>query len=493
MCANETKGHASPIGATMNHGSTEKPSLRFKGKAVDGTGVGPASRVGVSFGRRGSGVVVCLQAFVLLVYLFIGAGSAFGALRIDITKGGLQPLPIALPDFVDLSPDGSVASQVSSGHRLIEVVAADLERSGLFKPLDGKTYLQTPAELWQKGPNFRDWRLIGADAVVSGAVHEKDGKIIADFFLHDVYQGSLVGKGKRFTAPVRDWRHVAHRIADEVYTRLTGEGGYFTSRITFVANKGDTKWLALMDQDGANRVDLTRGSTLVLTPRFAPSGEQLFYLSYERGPPRIFRWDLYTGKRTIQGDYPGLNSAPAWSPDGQTMALTLSMDGNSEIYTKDLRSGNLRRLTENTAIDTSPSFSPDGSQIVFNSDRAGSPQIYVMDASGGNVRRLTFEGKYNAAPAWSPRGDLIAYVSGGGGRFRIAVIEPKGQGGRYLTDSWMDESPTWSPNGRVILFSRQSGSQTRLYTIDLTGHNERLVGLEDNINGSDPSWSPLVR
>ncbi len=438
--------------------------------------------------KRLAMVPVC----VLAVVFFMQGSPAHGALRIDITKGGLQPLPIALSDFVDLSPGGAVLGQNVSGHKLMEVVTADLERSGLFKPLDPKTFIQTPAELWQQGPNFRDWRLIGAEAVVSGAVHEKDGKLVADFFLHDVFQGTLVGKGKRFTAPVRDWRHVAHRIADEIYTRLTGESGYFTSRITFVASKGDMKWLSLMDQDGANRVDLTHDRSLVLTPRFAPTGEQLFYLSYESGQPRIFRWDLYTGKKAIQGDYPGLNSTPAWSPDGQYMALTLSKDGNPEIYLRNLRSGELRRLTENNAIDTSPSFSPDGSQIVFNSDRAGSPQIYVMDANGGNARRLTFEGSYNAAPSWSPRGDYIAYVSGGGGRFRISVIDPKGQNGRALTDSWMDESPTWSPNGRVILFSRQSGSQSRLYTIDFTGHNERLVNLEDSINGSDPSWSPLV-
>ncbi|MBF0109813.1 MAG: Tol-Pal system protein TolB [Magnetococcales bacterium] len=437
--------------------------------------------------------IVGVQALVLSLFFFVAALPAQGALRIDITKGGLQPMPIALSDFVDLTSGGAISSQGSTGHQLNEVITADLERSGLFKPLEPSTFLQTPVQLWQQGPNFRDWRLIGAEAVVSGAVHERDGKLIADFFLHDVYQGTLVGKGKRFTAPVRDWRHVAHRIADEIYTRLTGESGYFTSRIAFVASKGDMKWLALMDQDGANRVDLTRDRTLVLTPRFAPTGEQLFYVSYERGPPRIFRWDLYTGKRTIQGDYPGLNSAPAWSPDGRLMALTLSMDGNSEIYLRDIGSGDLRRLTENNAIDTSPSFSPDGSQIVFNSDRAGSPQIYIMDTSGGNVRRITFEGNYNAAPSWSPRGDLIAYVSGGGGRFRISVIDPKGTNGRSLTDSWMDESPTWSPNGRVILFSRQSGSQTRLYTIDLTGHNERLVNLDGGINGSDPSWSPLVR
>jgi TolB protein len=443
------------------------------------------------------GVVGLTLLILLLLTLGFNVGPAQAGMVIDISKGGQEPLPIALPRFVNLSPSGKIKKNVVSsddlGRRIADVVTADLERSGLFKPLDEKSYLQTPADLWQYKPHFRNWRLIDAETLVSGAVREKSGHLLVDFYLFDVYGGTPIGKGKRFTAPLRDWRHVAHRVADEIYTRLTGESGYFTSRISFVAEKGDQKWLALIDQDGENRVDLTKGKNLVLTPRFSPNGEHLFFVSYEGGPPRIYRWDLYTGKRQRQGDYPGLNSAPSWSPDGKKMALTLTKDGNAEIYVKNLRSKKLTRLTHNNGIDTSPSWSPDGKRLVFNSNRSGTPQLYVMNANGTNTRRITFDGPYNAAPAWSPRGDYIAYVRGGNRRFRIAVIDPAGKKNRILTDSWMDESPSWAPNGRVILFSRQTGSQTRLYTIDLTGHNERLMKLGKKINGSDPSWSPLIQ
>ncbi len=428
----------------------------------------------------------------LIGLLSLGSGSAWAGVRIDITKGGLTPLPIAVPAFVNLTAGGQIAPG-TMGSQLSEVVSADLERSGLFRPLNRSAFLQMPDTLWRTGPEFKEWRVIGAEAVVSGATRQEGDQVIVDFFLYDVFQGSLVGKGKRFSASQRNWRHVAHRVADEIYTRLTGETGYFTSRIAFVAQKGGAKHLAMMDQDGANRVELTQGKDLVLTPRYSPDGDQLFYLSYETGAPRVFRLDLSSGVHSQQGDYPGLNSAPSWSPDGKRMALTLSMDGNPEIYVKELGSGQLVRLTNHTAIDTSPSFSPDGQKLVFNSDRAGNPQLYVMDSHGGEPRRITFDGNYNAAPSWSPRGDLIAFVHGNGGRFQIAVITPDGKNMRVLTDSWMDESPTWSPNGRVILFSRQSGSHSQLYSIDLTGYNERLVPVGGDSEGSDPSWSPLIR
>ncbi|MBF0357487.1 MAG: Tol-Pal system protein TolB [Magnetococcales bacterium] len=438
---------------------------------------------------------VVILLFLLTTIFTINHARA--GMVIDITKGGQEPLPIAIPTFVNLTSQGKIKESVSSsddiGRRITAVVTADLERSGLFQPLDEKSYLQSSTNLWKYRPHYRNWRLIGAEALISGAVMEKSGHLLVDFYLYDVYSGSTVGKGKRFTAPLRDWRHMAHRVADEIYTRLTGESGYFTSRIAFVAQKGDQKWLALMDQDGENRVDLTKGRNLVLTPRFSPDGEHLFFVSYEQGPPRIFRWDLYTGKREPQGNYPGLNSAPAWSPDGKKMALTLTKDGNAEIYLKDLKSNKLTRITRSSGIDTSPSWSPDGKKLVFNSDRSGTPQLYIMDINGKNVRRITFDGPYNAAPAWSPRGDYIAYVRGGDRQFRIAVIDPEGKKSRILTDSWMDESPSWAPNGRVILFSRQISNQTRLYTIDLTGHNERLMKLEKKLDGSDPSWSPLIQ
>lgn len=435
-----------------------------------------------------------LFATVLALGLGVVTAHAADAIRIDINKAGLNPLPIALPDFVALGAGGVPQPPGETGRNLVSVVSGDLARSGLLKPLDQNGFLQTPVSLWKEGPRYRDWQVLGSEALVSGAVSMEGGNLTVNFFLYDVPKGALIGKGMRFTAKAADWRHVAHRVADEIYTRLTGEKPYFTSRISFIAQQGKKKWLAIMDQDGANMVSLTKGQHIVLTPRFSPDGENLFYLSYETGEPRIFRWELYNGRRTQQGDYPGLNSTPGWSPDGSLMALTLSKDGNSEIYVKDLRSGALRRLTDNNAIDTSPSWAPDGKRIVFNSDRGGSPQLYVMNADGGNQHRISFEGEYNAAPAWSPRGDLITYVSAAGGKFRIAVTDPEGRRVRYLTDSWMDESPVWSPNGRVILFSRQEGDHTRLFTVDLTGYNNIPVPMsEAGVDASYPSWSPLIR
>ncbi|MBF0285708.1 MAG: Tol-Pal system protein TolB [Magnetococcales bacterium] len=439
-----------------------------------------------------------IRILTLLFVFMLGMAPPPGhaaELRIDITKGGLNPMPIAVPDFVTLSGD-SPSAPTEHGIRIAEVVNADLERSGLFRPLDPKAFLQDSVGLW-KAPDFRNWRLLSADAVVAGGTTLAGDKLSVDFVLYDVNQGGKLGESKRISAPTKDWRHLAHRVADEIYSRLTGEGGYFTSRIGFVAQKNIDarrfrKWLSVMDQDGANRVDLNPNELLVLTPRFSPNGEHLYYLSYETGFPRIFRWGLYERQKAMLTEFPGLNACPSLSPDGTRMAMTLTKDGNAEIYVKDLRGGGLKRLTESSAIDTSPSWSPDGNSIVFTSSRGGSPQIYVMDANGGGVKRLSFEGKNNSAPAWSPRGDNIAYVQGGGGKFRIAVLNPKTGKSRTLTDSWMDESPTWSPNGRVILFSRQNNSQTKLYTIDLTGHNERMAPVGD-LGGSDPTWSPLIR
>nr|CRH07149.1 Protein tolB precursor [Candidatus Magnetococcus massalia] len=435
-------------------------------------------------------------SLLVLLTLWVSPASA-EALRIDIRKSGLEPMPIAIPYFASLAPGGVTREPDSFSQQLTRVVIADLRRSGLFDPLRNKSFLQSSAKLWTQGPDFRQWRLVGAEAVVQGAVFRQGDRVRVDFFLHDIYRGKLIGKGWRFTTTLDNWRHVAHRVSDEIYKRLTGEQGYFTSRIAFVAKRGKRKWLALMDADGANRLDLQvkDRNDLVLTPRFSPDGEKLFYLSYETGEPRIFRWDLYSGKRFKRSNFPGLNSTPAWSPDGKQMALTLSKDGNAEIYLMGLDNRSLKRLTRNSAIDTSPSWSPDGRKLVFTSDRSGSAQLYVMDRDGRNVKRITFEGKNNTAPTWSPRGDKIAFVRGGGGKFRIGVVDADGKNPRMLTNSWMDESPSWSPNGRVILFSRQkrNSDSTQLYTIDISGYNEQRLHTGDDIAASDPSWSPLVK
>ena len=266
----------------------------------------------VSTARLNSFSCSLIVAILAGLWLVFASGPAWAVLRIDITKGGLQPLPIAVPHFVTLSTDGRVSTSAVMGIQVSDVITADLERSGLFRPLDRKAFLQDANTMWRSGPRYRDWRIIGADVVVTGGVRQDAGQVMVDFYLYDVFQGSLLGKGKRFTAVAQNWRHVAHRVADEIYTRLTGESGYFTSRIAFVSEKGKKKLLSMMDQDGANLVDLTRGKSLVLTPRFSPDGEHLFYISYETGQPRIFRWNIYTGKRVIQGNYPGLNSAPSF-------------------------------------------------------------------------------------------------------------------------------------------------------------------------------------
>ncbi|MEG3639448.1 Tol-Pal system beta propeller repeat protein TolB [Magnetococcus sp. PR-3] len=432
-----------------------------------------------------------------LTLVMLLAAPARAQMEIDVQKQGLEPMPIAVPAFASVSANGHVAPPNRFNRQITALIVADLRRSGLFNPLNPKAFLQPSDKLWKQGPNFRKWRLVGADAVVQGAITQRGSRIQVDFFLHDIYRGKLIGKGWRFTTKPSNWRHVAHRVADEIYTRLTGERAYFTSRIAFVAKRGKQSFLSMMDADGANRMDLkVKGrNDLVLTPRFSPDGERLLYISYETGEPRIYRWDLYTGKRVRRSNYPGLNSTPAWSPDGRHMALTLSKDGNAEIYVIDMRSQKLTRLTYNAAIDTSPSWSPDGRRLVFTSDRAGTPQLYIMNADGRNVQRLTRRGKSSTAPKWSPRGDKIAFVRGGGGKFRIAVIGTNGRNEVMLTDSWMDESPTWSPNGRVILFSRQQRgtARTRLYTIDITGFNELEVPLEQGISASDPSWSPVIK
>ncbi|WP_193771278.1 Tol-Pal system beta propeller repeat protein TolB, partial [Candidatus Magnetaquicoccus inordinatus] len=321
---------------------------------------------------------------LLLLLLFASSSALAGGIRIDITKGGLTPLPIAIPSFVNLAGDGQVSGGGTMGSQVAEVVTADLERSGLFRPISKGAFLQMPDHLWKNGPQFREWRVINAEALVSGAARQEGDQVVVDFFLYDVFQGNLIGKGKRFSAASRNWRHVAHRVADEIYTRLTGESGYFTSRISFVSHRGNSKQISIMDQDGANRVDLTQGKDLVLTPRFSPDGDSLFYITYESGAPRIARLSLLGGGSSVLSDYPGLNSAPSWSPDGRRMAFTLSMDGNPEIYVRDLHGSHPIRLTDNQAIDTSPSWSPDGQKIVFNSDRAGTPQLYIMDSKGGD-------------------------------------------------------------------------------------------------------------
>ena len=415
--------------------------------------------------------------------------SAQDGLRIDITQGTMKPMPIAITDLFGSNPnDQTVGANVS------RVVSADLERSGLFKPIDPKAFIQTPESL-RVQPRFGDWRVINAQALVSGTAEtQADGRLRVEFRLWDVYGEQQMTGLAYFTQP-ENWRRVAHIIADAIYKRLTGEDGYFDSRIVYVAESGPydrrVKRLAIMDQDGENHRYLTDGSYIVLTPRFSPSTQEITYLSYYNNRPRVYLFNIDTGQQEVLGDFPGMTFAPRFSPDGNRVIMSMAQNGNSEIYTMDLRTRKVQRLTNNPAIDTSPSYSPDGSQITFNSDRGGSQQIYTMNADGSNVQRISHgQGKYGT-PVWSPRGDLVAFTRISGGTFYIGVMHPDGSGERMLTQGYLVEGPTWSPNGRVLSFFRESEQgQPKLYTIDLTGTNERM--LVTPLDASDPAWSPLI-
>lgn len=428
-----------------------------------------------------------LSAFtVILAVVSTTLTPAHAVVEIDITKGNVEPLPIAITDFLS---DGKLGADISS------VIAANLERSGLFAPIDKGAFIEKISNP-DVSPRFEDWKVINAQALVTGRVtKEADGRLKAEFRLWDSFAGQQLSGQQFFTTP-DNWRRVAHIISDAIYERLTGEKGYFDSRIVFVDESGSkekrVKRLAIMDQDGANVRYLSDGKDLVLTPRFSPSRQEITYMSFAGDRPRVYLSQIETGQREIVGNFPGMTIAPRFSPDGQKVVMSLLQDdGSANIYTMDLRSRNTTRLTSASAIDTSASYSPDGTQIVFESDRGGRPQIYKMGADGSNPTRISFgDGSYST-PVWSPRGDLIAFTKQSGGKFSIGVMKTDGSGERILTTGFHNEGPTWAPNGRVLMFFRQpAGAGPRLYTIDLTGRNERQIQTPNF--ASDPAWSPLL-
>jgi TolB protein len=427
-------------------------------------------------------------AFVAAIAVALAA-PAQAQVHIRVEDGHLNPMPVAVVDFLGGSP---AAQQV--GRDVAGVIRANLDRSALFRPIQSDAFIERIQAL-EVPPRFADWKVIDAQALVVGEVTPlQDGRIRVDFRLYDVFAEQQM-TGFTYQTTPDNWRRVAHQISDRVYEQLTGERGYFDTRIVFVSESGPrtrrVKRLMIMDQDGANPSFLTGADAMVLTPRFSPSTQMITYMSFETGAPRVFLFNLGTNRREVLGDFPGMTFAPRFSPDGSGVVFTLDMNGNSEIYAMDLRSRARRRLTNHPAIDTSPSYSPDGGQIVFNSDRGGAPQLYVMNADGSGQRRISFgEGRYST-PVWSPRGDLIAFTRQSGGRFAIGVMRPDGSGERILTESYLDEAPTWSPNGRVIMFFREGrGEGARLWSVDLTGRNLRQIPTQTD--ASDPAWSPLL-
>lgn len=427
-----------------------------------------------------------LITFFAAAFLIPAAASA--QLKIDITRGNVDPMPIAITGLTGDS---------TTGNNITQVIAADLERSGLFRPISPAAFIERISN-GDAVPRYADWRQINAQALVTGTVMPSGDRLRASFRLWDVLGEQQVA-GKEYNTYGRNWRRVAHLIADEIYKRLTGEQGYFDTRVVYVAESGPgqrrVKRLAIMDQDGENHKYLTDGSILVLTPRFSPNTQEILYMSYAGRQPRVFLRDLQTGREESLGRFDGMSFAPRFNHDGSRMLMSIAQGGNTSIYEMDLRSRQMRRLTSGSGLDTSPSYAPDGQKIVFNSDRGGSQQLYTMDASGGNVQRISFgTGRY-ATPVWSPRGDLIAFTKMAGGQFYIGVMRPDGSGERLLTQSWLDEGPSWAPNGRVLIFSREfkgygGAKRSRLYSVDVTGYNLREVMTP--LDASDPAWSPLL-
>lgn len=431
-----------------------------------------------------------------LAVIFTFSGAARAELVIDITQGNIKPLPVAVTDLYS-----QTETTAKIGKQIAEVIRADLERSGLFKPIDQRAFLQKPVDL-QVIPVFANWRKINAQALSTGLVRAlNDGQINVQFRLWDVLADAHIDSGQ-LTGPPSSWREMAHRIADVIYKRLTGEQGYFNTKIVYVSETGPAdrriKRLAIMDQDGENHKFLTDGKHLVLTPRFSPTqtSTEITYLSYFNNQPRVYLFNIDTGQQEILGEFPGMTFAPRFSPSGNQVVMSMAKGGNTEIYIMDLRTREIKRLTNHLGIDTAPSFSPDGTQIVFESDRGGRQQIYTMNADGSNVKRISFGSGNYGTPVWSPRGDLIAFTKFTGGQFSIGVMRTDGSQERILTEGFHNEGPTWAPNGRVLMFFRQipgkndgTGDKVSLWSIDLTGYNEReVISPRD---GSDPAWSPL--
>ncbi|MBT3071811.1 Tol-Pal system protein TolB [Rhodomicrobium sp. Az07] len=423
----------------------------------------------------------------ILAAALLAPSLASAQVEVEIRRGQVRAIPIAVADFTG----DAIAVETA------QIVTADLQRSGLFRPVSNSAFIERGANV-DMPPRFQDWKVLNIQALVVGRVTDTgDGRLKGEYRLWDVVTGRQIA-GEQFFIPRNTSRRLAHIIADAVYERLTGERGYFDSRVVFVDETGPknqrVKRLAIMDQDGANLRLLTQGRELVLTPRFHPLSQEITYTAYREGAPRVILRNIMTGQEEVLGDFPNMSFAPRISPQGDRVVMSLQEGRNSSIFEMDLRSRRLARLTQSSAIDTAPCYSPDGRQIVFESDRDGKQQLYVMNADGSGQRRLSFgDGSYST-PVWSPRGDLIAFTKRVPGGFAIGVIRPDGSGERLLTEGYHNEGPTWSPNGRVILFFRESGGANggaKLFSIDLTGYNERQV--QTPSFASDPAWSPLLK
>lgn len=434
--------------------------------------------------------IICFTGFV---------NSSAIALKIEITQGQVKATPIAITPF--LASAGS-----KKGEELAQIITYDLKSSGLFEPINPAAFVQDAASL-QQAPRFADWRILNAQCLLCGTVDESGGQVKIQFRLFDVFKGEQL-LGLELTVDKEKWRRLAHMVADEVYKRITGEEGYFNTKLAFIDESGPKgkkriRRLMMMDYDGAKESiqELTKGESMVLTPRFAPNNRKIAYLSYEKGAPQVYVHDLDSKSSKLLHSFEGysMSFAPRYSPDSNSIVMSLQKGGSSAIYVMDLQNKKLTNLTAHDAvtaatshhIDTSPCFSPTGEQIVFTSDRGGIENLYVMDKNGGNPHRISFgQGKYSQ-PVWSPRGDLIAFTKISGNVFYIGVMRPDGSDERTVATGYLVEAATWSPNGRVLMYAKEERKgRSQLYAIDLTGRYEQKI--KTPREASDGAWSQLL-
>ena len=431
---------------------------------------------------------------MLLINLSFAFAQKTVAPQLDMTvnRGVIKPISLAVPSFIKESGANSMISR-----ELAKVISNNLNGTGLFKSIPQTAYVSTPLS-FNTPVQFSDWSIINADVLVVGSVGLKpDGRLEVKFRLWDVSQQKEIGKGKQYFTNSESWRRISHKISDTIYTRVTGEGAYFDSRVVFVSETGPkdnrTKRLAIMDQDGANFRLLKHPPSLVIAPRFSPTTNKIIFTGYETGKPRVYLMDLSSGEITSLPELQGMSFAPRFSADGSEIVLSMTENGNTDIFISNLASGTKRRLTTNIAIDTAPSFSPDGNRIVFESDRGGGQQLYIIPSKGGEAKRISFgEGRY-ATPVWSPRGDLIAFTKIKEGKFHIGVMRVDGTKERLLTTSFLDEGPAWAPNGRVLMFFRETPGKAgapSIYSIDISGRNLRKI--KTSSFASDPNWSQIL-
>jgi len=408
-----------------------------------------------------------------------------------------EDLQVAIPAFATDREAPTPANSNGTGAlglELARVIYNDLKNNALFKPT-GPDSLPRPGYSEITAPAFGTWRGRGAEDLVQGYVRAgANGQLTVGCYLYDVALGQELTRGGWVVAPA-DWRRAAHKCADLVYSRLSGESPFFDSKIAYIAETGPknhrVKRLAVMDSDGANHRFITNGQATTLTPRYSPDYSRIAYVSFLNGYSRLYIYDIRSGAQKLLVSSSNATFAPRWSPDGRTILYSVANGGNTDVYSVPVAGGSPRRLTDSPGIDVGGSFSPDGRQIVFESDRSGNQQCYVMNSDGSNQHRISFFGGRCATPEWSPRGDLIAFTHIVGD-LRIAVMTPSGSGLRYLTNDWQDEAPTWSPNGRIVQFFRtaKGSGQTSIWQVDLTGRNLRR--LPTPVGASDPAWGPVL-